>query len=139
MKFINDDTDGLVAAGSCMSFPSFSPLVNCTQTSFTADGIIRIWRPNQDPLDISPPAPALSSPKPQLLAAWRAMPSLIIVKRGPGLVMDWSQSAGTFTVGGDSKEIVVWDATAEMKIDVSLSCLPCVRLLTVLAFRFCLA
>ncbi|KIJ53748.1 hypothetical protein M422DRAFT_25548 [Sphaerobolus stellatus SS14] len=94
LKFINDDTDGLIVAGS-------------------SDGIIRIWRPNQDPLDVSPSRQA----QPQLLTAWRAMPSLIIVKRGPGLIMEWSQGAGMFTVGGDSREIVVWDATSEMKVD----------------------
>jgi len=49
----------------------------------------------------------------QLVSAFRAIPSFIDVKRGPGLILDWSQSAGAFTVGGDSKEIVVWDATSE--------------------------
>jgi len=33
--------------------------------------------------------------------------------------MDWSQAAGAFTVGGDSKEVVVWDVNSEVKADVS--------------------
>lgn len=41
------------------------------------------------------------------------------MKRGPGLVMDWSQTAGAFVVGGDTKELLIWDATAESKVDVS--------------------
>jgi regulator-associated protein of mTOR len=70
-----------------------------------ADGIVRMWRPEGD-------EPA------QLVSAFRAIPSLINVKRGPGLVFDWSQMAGALTVGGDSKEIVVWDAASEGKVEV---------------------
>ncbi|KAF8509765.1 raptor N-terminal caspase like domain-containing protein [Hysterangium stoloniferum] len=85
LRFINDDTDGVVVVGS-------------------SDGIIRLWRHDDD-------EPV------QLVSAFRAIPSLINVKRGPGLVFDWSQTAGAFTVGGDSKEIVVWDATSEGKVE----------------------
>lgn len=35
-------------------------------------------------------------------------------------MMDWSQAAGAFVVGGDSKELLIWDATTESKADVSL-------------------
>lgn len=75
----------------------------------TADGVLRIWRHENESGETSL----------QLLSAFRAIPSLIVMKRGPGLVMDWSQTAGAFVVGGDSKELLVWDATAESKVDVS--------------------
>ncbi|GJJ13057.1 hypothetical protein Clacol_007306 [Clathrus columnatus] len=88
VRFINDDTDGLVVAGS-------------------SDGIVRIWRHENESAQTNI----------QLLSAFRAIPSLVVLKRGPGLVMDWSQAAGAFLVGGDSKELLVWDATSETKVD----------------------
>jgi hypothetical protein len=54
-----------------------------------------------------------------MVSAFRAMPTIIPIKRGPGLVLDWSQSAGAFTIGGDSRDIVIWDASSETKVDVS--------------------
>jgi len=86
-----------------------------------ADGTLRIWRPNpdlSDPYSI-PYVSATNPDQPQLLGAFRAITNLILIRRGPGFVMDWSQAAGTFTVGGDSREIAVWDVTTELKADVS--------------------
>jgi hypothetical protein len=53
-----------------------------------------------------------------MVSAFRAMPSLVSIKRGPGLVLDWSQAAGAFAIGGDSRDIVIWDASSETKVDV---------------------
>ncbi|KAF8490741.1 hypothetical protein JB92DRAFT_3007752 [Gautieria morchelliformis] len=89
LRFINDDTDGLVVAGS-------------------SDGVVRIYRLCSEPLDGIPV---------QMVSAFRAMPSLVSIKRGPGLVLDWSQAAGAFAIGGDSRDIVIWDASSETKID----------------------
>lgn len=59
-----------------------------------------------------------------MVSAFRAMPSLVPMKRGPGLILDWSQAAGAFTIGGDSTDIVIWDASSETKVEVSVCCLP---------------
>ncbi|KAF8579671.1 hypothetical protein K439DRAFT_1416099 [Ramaria rubella] len=90
LRFINDDTDGLIVAGS-------------------SDGVVRIYRPFGESGDAGNPV--------QMVSAFRAMPSLIPIKRGSGLVLDWSQVAGAFAVGGDSKDIVIWDASSETKVD----------------------
>ena len=61
------------------------------------DGVVRVyWNCNQlaDGADDDPV---------QMVSAFHAMPSLIAIKRGPGLILDWSQAAGTFAVGGDYK------------------------------------
>ena len=55
-----------------------------------------------------------------MVSAFRAMPSLVAIKRGPGLVLDWSQAAGAFAIGGDSRDIVIWDASSETKLDVRI-------------------
>ena len=48
------------------------------------------------------------------------MPSLISIKQGPGLILDWSQAASTFAIGGDSRDIVIWDASSKTKVDASI-------------------
>jgi len=53
-----------------------------------------------------------------MVSGFRSMTSLVPIKRGPGLVLDWIQAAGAFAVGGDSRDIVIWDASSETKIDV---------------------
>ena len=76
---------------------------------FKADGVVRIYRYSEQADDGSPV---------QMVSAFRAMPSSVSIKRGPGLLLDWSQEAGAFAVGGDSRDIVIWDASSETKIDV---------------------
>ena len=76
---------------------------------FTADGVVRIYRYRDEPSEGSPI---------QMVSAFRAMPSLVSIKRGPGLVLDWSQAAGAFAIGGDSRDIVIWDASSETRVDV---------------------
>lgn len=109
LRFINDDTDGLVVSGSC-AFDCDTCLRRLID-HVTADGVVRIYRYYGDDVDGSPV---------QMVSAFRAMPSLVSIKRGPGLVLDWSQAAGAFAIGGDSRDIVIWDASSETKLDVCL-------------------
>ena len=63
-----------------------------------ADGVVHVyWNCNQL-------ADGANNDPVQMVSAVCAMPSLIVIKRGPGLVLDWSQAAGAFAVGGDSKD-----------------------------------
>jgi hypothetical protein len=54
----------------------------------------------------------------QMVSAFRGLNELIPVKRGAGIVMDWKQSSGTLTIGGDSRVVRVWDAHTETQLSV---------------------
>ena len=75
LYFINDDTDSLVVAR-------------------LSDGVVHIYQ-NCHQL-----ASGASSDPVQMISAFCAMPSLISIKRGPGLILDWSQAASAFALEG---------------------------------------
>lgn len=77
-----------------------------------ADGITRLYR-NYDPRTELPL---------QLVTSFRALNSLIPMKRGAGLVLEWQQGPGIILAGGDSKIIRAWDAHRETSIVVSCLC-----------------
>jgi len=83
--FLNEDVGGIIAAAS-------------------AEGIVRLYR-NYDP--------AYDSSGVQMVSSFRALTELIHMKRGSGVVMDWSPANGILLVGGDAKIIRAWNAEHE--------------------------
>lgn len=70
----------------------------------TADGNVRIFRKYDT--------------KPELVTAFKALPntepSTIC---GAGMVTDWQQSSGALLVGGDSRDIKVWNSQYEVCVE----------------------
>lgn len=50
---------------------------------------------------------------PQMVTAFRALSTMVPMKRGSGLLIDWQQSQGLVLAGGDSRTIRIWDANTE--------------------------
>ena len=75
-----------------------------------ADGVARLYR-NYDPRADLPL---------QLVTSFRALNSLVPMKRGTGLVLEWQQGPGIILAGGDSRVIRAWDAHRESSIVVRL-------------------
>ena len=51
----------------------------------------------------------------QLITAFRALPIMLDVSRGAGLVTAWSQHDGTLLAGGDARSILPWNAHQEKR------------------------
>jgi len=50
----------------------------------------------------------------ELVTGFRAIPTLMEVERGAGIVTAWSQIDGSLYVGGDSYQIALWNAHTEL-------------------------
>lgn len=49
----------------------------------------------------------------QMVTSFRALNSMLNIRRGSGLVLDWQQNQGLIFAGGDSRSIRVWDTHRE--------------------------
>lgn len=58
---------------------------------------------------------------PQMVTAFRALSTMIPMKRGSGLIIDWQHSQGLILAGGDSRTIRIWDANTETVANVKNS------------------
>jgi WD40 repeat protein len=92
----------MTGSGSTTSY-SFSH-ISVDNSTFLADGIVRLYRNYDSTLEQGPL---------QMVSAFRALNEMVQLRQGSGLVMDWKQSAGTLLVGGDSHVVKVWDAQTE--------------------------
>lgn len=73
-----------------------------------ADGCIRVYRD-------------YDTPKPFLVTAWRALTHLIPTTQAEsGLVLDWQQGRGRLLVGGNARDLKIWDAPTEVCTRVCL-------------------
>lgn len=48
-----------------------------------------------------------------MVTSFRALSSMVPLRRGSGLVLDWRQESGVIYAGGDSRTIRLWDAHRE--------------------------
>ncbi|KAG6812628.1 hypothetical protein H0H92_001711 [Tricholoma furcatifolium] len=85
LHIINEDVGGIIITAS-------------------AEGTIRLYR-NYDP--------TLEQGPVQMVSAFRGLNEVIQLRQGTGIITDWKQSSGHLLVGGDSRVIRSWDATAE--------------------------
>jgi regulator-associated protein of mTOR len=55
-----------------------------------------------------------------MVSSFRALNTLISVRKGSGLVLEWQQGPGVIVAGGDSRSIRLWDAHRECALSVSV-------------------
>lgn len=90
MQWLNEATDALLCIGS-------------------DDGAVKVWRDSGSEHTTT----VTSSGGATLAAAFVALPDVIEIQRGSGLVSSWDQSAGNLLVGGNSPTIRLWDLARE--------------------------
>lgn len=88
LSCINQDVGGMLMTGS-------------------SDGIVRLYR-NLDPSNSNKPL--------QLVTAFRALPNMVPMKRGSGLILEWQQYQGLILAGGDSRFLRILDAAHEQTV-----------------------
>ena len=69
----------------------------------SSDGLVRVWR------DFTGRA------QPRMVTAWRALPQLLSVENGKGMLLDW-QDGGRLLAAGDATSIRVWDVNTETPV-----------------------
>ena len=90
MQWLNEATDALLLIGS-------------------DDGTVKVWHDSgsEETTTIT------SSGGATLAAAFVALPDVIEIQKGSGLVSSWDQTAGRLAVGGNSPTIRLWDLNRE--------------------------
>ena len=82
MLFANEDADLHLVTGS-------------------SDGIVRVWRDFAS-RDVAP----------KMVTSWCALPRLLSVANGSGLLLDW-QDRGRLLAAGDATNVLLWDLVSE--------------------------
>lgn len=56
-----------------------------------------------------------------MVSSFRAMNTLVPVRRGSGLILEWQQGPGVVIAGGDARTIRLWDAHRECALSVRVN------------------
>lgn len=91
----------------------------------TADGIVHLYRNYDDHIKNNV----------ETVTSFRALNTMVSMRRGSGLILDWQQSPGIILAAGDSRVIRAWDAHREYSLFVSLLRWASPQLITFIAIQ----